>query len=56
MMRLMRTMREAIIQGKQAHIAFIHRFLKKQFPKGQGDVPSWVVDALQSVNITVALN
>lgn len=56
MMRLMRTMREAIIQGKQAHIAFIHRFLEKQFPKGQGDVPSWVVDALQSVNITVALN
>ena len=35
MMRLMRTMREAITQGREAHVAFIRDFLKKQFTSGE---------------------
>ena len=50
-MQLMRTMREAIMQGRDSHCAFIRTFLKEQFPAG--DVPLWVVDALQSVDISV---
>jgi len=51
-MQLMRQMREAILQGAEAHHLFIRTFLQEQFPAG--DVPRWVVDALQSVDISVS--
>lgn len=44
MMTLMRTMRQAIMDGPENHLQFIRTFLQKQFPAG--DVPLWVVDAL----------
>jgi queuine tRNA-ribosyltransferase len=50
-MQLMRTMREAILHGADAHQAFIREFFKEQFPAG--DVPRWVIDALASVNIAL---
>jgi tRNA-guanine transglycosylase len=50
-MQLMRTMREAILRGAEAHHAFIRVFFKEQFPAG--DVPRWVIDALASVNIVL---
>ena len=55
MMRLMRTMRKAIMQGQDEYEKYIHDFFKKQFPKG--DVPLWVVKALSvvDVNITTTL-
>lgn len=52
MMRLMRSMREAIARGKAAHESFIRTFLATMFP--EGDVPPWVVGALASVGIVVA--
>ena len=51
LMQLMREMREAILQGAEAHFTFITDFLKEYFPAG--DVPIWVVEALDSVNIKV---
>jgi queuine tRNA-ribosyltransferase len=51
LMQLMREMREAILQGAAAHHAFISAFLGEHFPAG--DVPTWVVDALASVDIHV---
>lgn len=51
MMRLMRTMRQAILQGEEAHKDFIKCFLSRQFPKG--DVPQWVYDALDHVGMDV---
>jgi len=51
-MQLMRSMREAILQGEKAHRLFISTFLQEQFPAG--DVPLWVVDALHSVGIAVS--
>ena len=54
MMRLMRTMREAILLGREAHVNFICEFLKKQFPSR--NIPTWVVDALASVDIEIDLN
>ena len=51
-MQLMRSMREAILQGAEAHHAFIRGFFQEQYPNG--DVPIWVVDALESVEIEVS--
>ena len=51
MMRLMRTMRKAIMQGQDEYEKYIHDFFKKQFPKG--DVPLWVVKALSVVDINI---
>ena len=45
MMRLMRTMREAIINGEEAYVAFIKEFLHQQFPRK--DIPVWVTEALK---------
>mmetsp|Transcript_25885 Transcript_25885/g.28247 ORF Transcript_25885/g.28247 Transcript_25885/m.28247 type:complete len:437 (-) Transcript_25885:139-1449(-) len=51
MMTLMRSMRRAIMQGSTHFEAFVKNFLSAQFP--QGDVPVWVVDALQEAGIAV---
>ena len=51
MMRLMRTMRKAIIQGQAEYEQYIRNFFDKQFPKG--DVPLWVVSALKVANINI---
>mmetsp|Transcript_77285 Transcript_77285/g.151620 ORF Transcript_77285/g.151620 Transcript_77285/m.151620 type:complete len:449 (-) Transcript_77285:17-1363(-) len=51
MMRLMRTMREAIMQGPDAHEQYVRDFMKIQFPKG--DVPTWAVEALATVGINI---
>jgi len=44
MMRLMRSMRKSILEGKTSHERFVKDFLHHQFPAG--DVPMWVVQAL----------
>ena len=44
MLRLMRSMREAILGGDVAFRDFVRNFLARQFPNG--NVPSWVQDAL----------
>jgi queuine tRNA-ribosyltransferase catalytic subunit len=44
MMRLMRSMREAILGGTDTYEQFIRGFLAGMFPKG--DIPLWTVDAL----------
>ncbi len=51
MMRLMRTMRQSILQGEAAFEAYVKTFLSGQFPAG--DVPVWVVDALEEAGIAV---
>eukprot|EP01038_Epipyxis_sp_PR26KG_P011915 gene11915-15944_t len=51
MMRLMRTMRQSIIDGPEAFELYVKRFLSLQYPNG--DIPLWVVDALQEANIIV---
>jgi queuine/archaeosine tRNA-ribosyltransferase len=46
MMTLMRNMRKTIIEeGKEGFERFVRSFLSLQFPKG--NIPIWVVDALQ---------
>jgi queuine tRNA-ribosyltransferase catalytic subunit len=52
MMRLMRTMRQAILDGEDAYIAFINAFLVAQYPNH--DTPLWVISALQEAGITIA--
>ena len=52
MMHLMRSMRQAILEGSAAHEAFINQFLTSHYPAG--DVPLWAVHALASVDIHVA--
>ena len=47
----MRTMREAIMQGPDAHEQYVRDFMKIQFPKG--DVPTWAVEALATVGINI---
>lgn len=49
MMRLMRTMRQAIIEGPDSFEAYVRNFLKEQFPAD--DIPLWVVDALHDAGI-----
>lgn len=51
MMRLMRNMRDAIVDGTETYLAFVRKFLTDMYPAG--DVPLWVVDALGSVDIAV---
>lgn len=51
MMRLMRTMRQAIMDGHEAHEAYVRNFFKIQFP--QGDVPVWAVEALATADIHI---
>ena len=51
MMRLMRTMREAIMEGSDAFEAYVLTFLKQQYPNS--DIPAWVVDALHEAGIEV---
>lgn len=51
MMRLMRTMRQSIMEGPEAFKTYVQRFLQLQFPGG--DVPLWVVDALAVADIPV---
>ncbi|CAM9369042.1 unnamed protein product, partial [Ectocarpus fasciculatus] len=45
MMSLMRSMREAIMQGQQALECYINGFLQMQYPN-PADVPVWAIDAL----------
>lgn len=47
----MRSMRRAIMQGSTHFEVFVKNFLSAQFP--QGNVPIWVVDALQEAGIAV---
>ena len=49
MLRLMRSMREAILGGDDAFGAFVNSFLERQFPAG--DVPTWVRDALGKAGV-----
>jgi queuine tRNA-ribosyltransferase len=51
MLRLMRSMREAILQGDEAYLAFVRGFVRTQFPAGDDTVPAWVVEALRQANI-----
>ncbi len=51
MMRLMRTMREAIMQGSMAFEAYVRKFFDLQFPNN--DVPAWVIEALREVGIKI---
>ena len=50
MMRLMRTMRAAILEGEETYVQFIRSFLEKQF-FGQ-IIPSWILDALTEAGIS----
>lgn len=50
MMKLMRTMRTAILGGEEMYIKFIREFLEKQF-SGQV-IPSWIIDALKEAGIS----
>lgn len=51
MMRLMRRMRQAILDGTEAYHEFIRAFLKEMYPNN--DVPQWAVDALQEAGVTL---
>ena len=51
MMRLMRTMRQAIMEGHEAHEQYVRNFFAIQFP--QGDVPFWAVEALATADIHI---
>ena len=51
LMRLMRTMRQAVLDGPEAYLSFVRSFFKQQFPAG--DVPKWVKDALEYANIAL---
>jgi len=48
-MKLMRSIREAIIEGKFPE--FVKRFMILQYPKN--DYPKWAVDALHVAGITL---
>jgi queuine tRNA-ribosyltransferase catalytic subunit len=45
MMRLMRSMRQAILDGKEAYQQFVLRFLQSQFVSCN-EIPLWVKEAL----------
>ena len=49
MMRLMRSMREAIMNGKEVYHQYIRNFLKNHFPST--DIPVWVINALATVGL-----
>lgn len=51
MMTLMRSMRQAILQGEEAVDSFINNFLSVQFPENK--IPQWVLDALQVAEVCV---
>jgi queuine tRNA-ribosyltransferase len=51
MMRLMRTMRDAILEGAEAFEAYVRAFILRQFP--EGDIPAWVVTALSVADIDI---
>jgi queuine tRNA-ribosyltransferase len=51
MMTLMRTMREAILNGPETYEAFVRNFLRVMFPLG--NVPVWTVEALAAAGMTV---
>ena len=53
MMRLMRSMRQAILDGPEAYINYVNRFLALQYPNN--DVPSWVVSALDVAGVPVRI-
>jgi hypothetical protein len=52
MMRLMRTMRQSIMDGPAAFEQYVRSFFAMQFP--DHDVPLWVVDALKTADIEIA--
>lgn len=47
---LMRELRQSILEGKFP--LFVQDFIQKMFPDGQYE--QWIVDALQSVNISLS--
>ena len=51
MMRLMRTMREAILAGEAAYYDYIKQFLLNQFQEDLNNVPQWVVNALTEAGV-----
>lgn len=54
MMRLMRSMRSAILSGNEIYVQYIHTFLSYQFPRGK--VPTWVMNALHVAGIEIQVN
>jgi len=52
MMRLMREMRDKIMQGEEAYHGFIRAFLAVQFPPPE-EVPDWVKDALKEAGVKI---
>lgn len=50
LMRLMRTMRQAILDGPDEYERFVNNFLLDMFPLGEG-IPPWAVDALAHAGI-----
>jgi queuine tRNA-ribosyltransferase len=52
LMRLMRTMRRAIMGGQEHYEAFVNGFLTDMYPPGEGvPVPAWAVEALTHAGI-----
>lgn len=51
MMRLMRSMRKAIMDGPEAYQAYIRNYLRVMFPAN--DIPQWVREALASAEISI---
>ncbi len=52
MMYLMRSMREAMLQGEEAYVQYIRQFLRDQFPDSS-TIPDWVKAAFQHVDISI---
>jgi queuine tRNA-ribosyltransferase catalytic subunit len=53
MMRLMRTMRDAIMEGCEQYDAFVCDFLKVRYGPGTRDVPSWALNALKEAGVNL---
>jgi hypothetical protein len=53
MMYLMRTMRQALLEGIGAYHRFIANFFFQQFLAPKENIPQWVIQALQEVDIDI---
>ena len=52
MLRLMREMRQAIVEGPAAHEAFVRSFLAKHYPSHKA--PVWVHESLAYAGIDIS--
>eukprot|EP00639_Heterosigma_akashiwo_P037952 CAMPEP_0194711370 /NCGR_PEP_ID=MMETSP0296-20130528/3701_1 /TAXON_ID=39354 /ORGANISM="Heterosigma akashiwo, Strain CCMP2393" /LENGTH=83 /DNA_ID=CAMNT_0039609385 /DNA_START=1 /DNA_END=252 /DNA_ORIENTATION=- len=52
-MNLMRSMRQAILQGGTCFQDFVRGFLQLQYPSGPQDVPGWALDAFRYAGIEI---